>query len=333
MTFLPARNSQKLFLGATVVLAFVLAASPILGRNPAEPAARRNAAHNPADYQALPLTRSEQNHLLVRAFINGKPALLGVDTGAPVSAIAGNRRAYFGLGSLPQAANLPARLMINGALNNVVVAQTMRLGGLTLVDEPMVAVDLGAASRAAKMRGEQEIDGILGADILFPTKAVIDCERQLLVMKTNPDTPGTIPGFDHTGYQSIPIFVSEGYNLYVDAKINGRSARMMLDTGAFATLLHRGFARGMNLPLRDTPLRSAAVNLKMRGVQIARINRMSFGSVNIVGKNVGVVDLEGLIHGGLLDAQPPVAGLLGAEILRRHGGIIDFGTRRLYLKG
>ena len=39
-------------------------------------------------YEALPLIRSSQNHLLVRAEINGKPALLGVDTGAPVSAVA-----------------------------------------------------------------------------------------------------------------------------------------------------------------------------------------------------------------------------------------------------
>src|SRR6266566_3449373 len=35
---------------------------------------------------------------------------------------------------------------------------------------------------------------------------------------------------------------------------------------------------------------------------------------------------------GLLEGSPPVAGLLGAETLRRHHGIIDFGTRTLYLR-
>jgi hypothetical protein len=30
--------------------------------------------------------------------------------------------------------------------------------------------------------------------------------------------------------------------------------------------------------------------------------------------------------------SPPVVGLLGAEILRSHHGIVDFGTRTLYLK-
>ena len=39
-----------------------------------------------------------------------------------------------------------------------------------------------------------------------------------------------------------------------------------------------------------------------------------------------------LIHDGLLEGSPPVAGLLGAETLRRHHGIIDFGTRTLYLR-
>jgi len=67
-------------------------------------------------------------------------------------------------------------------------------------------------------------------------------------------------------------------------------------------------------------------------VQVATIQRLSIGNVNFRKKNVGVMDLHGLIHDDLLDASPPVAGLLGAEILRRHHGIIDFGTRTLYLQ-
>ena len=47
---------------------------------------------------------------------------------------------------------------------------------------------------------------------------------------------------------------------------------------------------------------------------------------------VADLNLEGLIHGGLLDASPPVAGLLGSEMLQRYHAIIDFGTNSLYLK-
>src|SRR4030095_8904632 len=48
-------------------------------------------------FVALPLVRSRQNHLMVRAFINGREAWLTIDSGAPVSAIALNRRNYFQL--------------------------------------------------------------------------------------------------------------------------------------------------------------------------------------------------------------------------------------------
>jgi hypothetical protein len=97
-------------------------------------------------------------------------------------------------------------------------------------------------------------------------------------------------------------------------------------------LLHSGFDRRLHVPLHATDFISTAVNLKQRGLQFSRIRRLSVGSVDILGKEVGVVDLEGLIHSDLLRGSQPVAGLLGAEILRTHHGIIDFGTRTLYLK-
>ena len=289
----------------------------------------RAATAGALQYEALPLIRSAQNHLLVRAEINGKPALLGVDTGAPVSAIALSRRAYFGMAPITGKSALPTRLSINGAFNSVAIARNLRLGALNLVDEPMVLVDLGGMRRSGK---RDEIDGILGADILFPTKAMLDCQRQILILKINPSVPGTVPGFDLSGFQRIPMQVSDGFNLYVDGSINGRKARLIVDTGAFATLLHSRFVRGMRIPLRETPFSSSGVNLKHRGVQMATISHFAIGSMNLDRKDVGVINLEGLIHGGLLDASPPVAGLLGSEILRRHHAIIDFGTKSLYLK-
>lgn len=288
----------------------------------------RAASAGALQYEALPLIRSAQNHLLVRAEINGKPALLGVDTGAPVSAIALNRRAYFGMSPIAAKSTIPTRLSINGAFNPVAIAHNLRLGALNLVDEPMVIVDLGGLRRTKR----DEIDGILGADILFPTKALLDCQRQILILKINPSVPGTVPGFDLTGFRRIPMHVSDGFNLYVDGAVNGQKAKLMVDTGAFTTLLHSRFVRRMQIPLRETPFSSSGVNLKQRGVQMATISRLSIGSMEFQGKDVGVINLEGLIHGGLLDANPPVAGLLGSEILRRHHGIIDFGTKSLYLK-
>jgi len=289
-------------------------------------------ARQTTQFEALPLVRSRQNHLLVRAFINGKAAWLTIDSGAPVSAIALHRRDYFRLKPTTAESKLPARVQINGAFNNVAIARELRIGGLRLIDEPVVTVDLAYSSRAARLVHEQEIDGIIGADILFPTQAVLDCERQLLILQMAPVVAGNVPAFNRRGLRAVPIQVSDGFNLYVNGSVNGIPARLMVDTGSFTTLLHRSFVRRMRIATRGTPYSSSAVNLKERGVRVARIRKLSVGSVDIVGKEVGVIDLEGLIHDGLLQGSPPVAGLLGAETLRRHHGIIDFGTRTLYLR-
>jgi predicted aspartyl protease len=283
-------------------------------------------------FEALPLVRSKQNHLLVHVYVNDKPAWLCVDSGAPISAIALHRRQHFRLTPTAAGSEFPSRLRINGAFDNVAIARSFQLGGLNLVDEPVVVVDLGDTSRASRILHEPEIDGILGADILFPTKALLDCERQLLILKLDPEMAGNAPGVSFRGLHGLPMHVSENFNLYVDSSINGTPARLMVDTGAFATLLNHSFVRQMRIPTQETQFRSAAVNLDQRGVRVAKIRRLSLGNISIVGKDVGVIDLEGLIHNGMLNASPPVAGLLGAEILRQHHGIIDFGTRTLYLK-
>lgn len=283
-------------------------------------------------FEALPLERSRQNHLLLRAFINGKPALLGVDSGAPVSAINITRVAHFGMTPARGSANIPTRLRINGRYSAVAIARTLQLGSLNLLDEPMVAIDLSGSSKAAKLMNEQAIDGIIGADILFPTQAVLDCRAQVLILKLDPRVRGSAPGLDFSGFARVPITAAPGDNLYVNGSLNGRRAKLMVDTGAFATLLHQRFVRQMKIPLRNTPFSSAGVNLKQRGVQLATISRFAVGSVDLRSKEVGVIDLEGLIRNGLLNGTPPVAGLLGSEILRKHNGIIDFGTKTLYLK-
>src|SRR5205085_1842416 len=191
---------------------FCWAASPAQGQS----ASSRSAAEGPIwqrnnpQFEALPLELSPQNHLIVRAYINGQPAALGVDTGAPVSAICANRRQHYGFKAISGDSRIPAKLVVNGVLDSVGVVKSLRIGA-----------------------------------------------------------------------------------------INGAPARLMLDTGAAATLLHRSFITRMKIPLRDTPFTSAAVNLKVRDVQVARIRRLTVGSVDIVGHNVGVIDLAGLIHGGL----------------------------------
>src|SRR5215831_1709995 len=145
--------------------------------------ARPSERTEPALYEALPLIRSSQNHLLVRAEINGKPAMLLVDTGAPLSAIAIDRATHFKLDPVSAKSRIPSKLNINGAFNAMSLARNLRLGDLNLVDEAMVLIDFSYLRESPNNRDhfERESDGILGTDVLSPLTAVLDYDRMLLV--------------------------------------------------------------------------------------------------------------------------------------------------------
>ena len=268
----------------------------------------------------------------MRAEINGKPARLLVDTGSPLSVVAADRAAYFKMSPVSAKSGVLSRLNVNGAFNSISIARSLQLGALKLTDEAMVLIDLARLRKSANNEDESESDGILGTDILSPLMAVLDYDRMLLVFKLDPRISGPVPGFNFRGYRRVRMHESEGYNLYVDGRVNGKKARLMVDTGAFATLLHSQFVLGMKIPTRKTKFVSSGINLSPSRVHVATITRLSVGSMDMRSHRVGVINLERLIYGSSPQASPPVAGLLGSEMLQRYHAIIDFGTKSLYLK-
>jgi predicted aspartyl protease len=285
-------------------------------------------AANPGglQYEALPLTRSPQNHLLVEAEINGKPARLVVDTGAPVSALSPDRAEHFRIKPVGPKSTLPKKLSINGAFNSISIARNLRLGVINLVDEPLVLIKIGEQRGAPR-----ESDGILGTDVLSPLKAVLDFDRMLLVLKIDPAGSGSIPGVDFHGFRRIRMKESEGANLFVSGSINGTKALLMVDTGAPGTLLHSQFVVRMKIPTEKSRFMSIGVNTPGSRLHLANITNFSVGSMDMQSSRVGVTNLRGVIHQGL-DASPPVVGLLGSQTLGDYHAIIDFGTKSLYLR-
>ena len=289
-------------------------------------------AHPSAQFEALPLTRSWQNQLLVHARINGKPAVLMVDSGAPATLISTRRAADFKLGRIQSNSPLPTSVMINGVADKLAIVQSLRLGALNIVDMPVVLANVSAPARVARMVRHQEIDGILGVDVLFATKAVMDCQDQILILNRYPEIAAHESALDLQGFHKMPIYVSDGFNLFVNSSINGTRTRLLVDTGAVVTTLHLPFVREMRIPHYATSITSSGINRKEDAVDVARIRRLSVGSLDVFGKAIGVADLKWLLPDNKPRGSVPVAGLLGAELLKSHHGIIDFGTRTLYLK-
>ena len=283
-------------------------------------------------FEVLPLKRSWQNQLLVRVRINGKPAVLMVDSGAPATLISSKRRADFQLNRVGAKSDLPTSVIVNGVPDKLAIVHSLRLGDLNIIDMPVVLANVSSPPRVAKMVRREEIDGILGVDVLFATRAVMDCQDQFLILNRYPETADHELPLDLRGFQKMPIYVSEGYNLFVNSSVNGTRTRLLVDTGAVVTTLHLPFVRQLRIPHYETSITSSGINRKEDAVQVAQIRKLSVGSVNVFGKAIGVADLNWLFPETDSRRAHPIGGLLGAELLKSHHGIIDFGTRTLYLK-
>ena len=255
-----------------------------------------------------------------------------VDSGAPATLINLKRRADFHLNQIGTNSGLPTSVIVNGVADKLAIVHSLRLGALNIVDMPVVLTNVSSPPRVAKLVKEQEIDGILGVDVLFATKAVMDCQDQVLILNRYPELPGGDKTLDLRGFHKMPLHVSEGYNLFVNGSINGKQSKLLVDTGAVVTTLHRPFVRELRIPCYATSLTSSGIHRKEDEVDVARIRRLSVGSVDMYGKAIGVADLRWLFPESSSRASRPVAGLLGSELLKSHHAIIDFGTRTLYLK-
>jgi Aspartyl protease len=114
--------------------------------------------------------------ILVRAELNGESSLLLLDTGASHTVVSPERA---GLSAIDLAR---ARFSQNGpgmAAEALWGRTTLRLGGKTWSDRPVVVMNMAEVSRAYG----RKIDGLLGHDLLGECRRVsIDFEARLLLL-------------------------------------------------------------------------------------------------------------------------------------------------------
>jgi predicted aspartyl protease len=117
-------------------------------------------------------------------------------------------------------------------------------------------------------------------------------------------------------------------HLQIPAVVNGVACKLVVDTGAYFTVLDRQFARTAKIGGRDTNIMSQGLGTGGRGMSYSRFSELKVGDFSIKNASVTIVDLDEGIIGGKMQA----AGLLGAEYLGLHGAIFDFNDNTLYLR-
>ncbi|MCB1130655.1 MAG: clan AA aspartic protease [Verrucomicrobiae bacterium] len=129
------------------------------------------------------------------------------------------------------------------------------------------------------------------------------------------------------GYESFP-FRFENNSIFVDAKINGKPANLLIDTGAGTSLLHVPYAQGVGLEVGpmdekiygvagEAPAGWTPVPTLQLGEAVFR-DRKILATDLMNGKPEGVVSRED--------------GILGAEFMSKLDAVISYPERRIFLR-
>src|SRR5262249_34034600 len=124
---------------------------------------------------------------------------------------------------------------INGELLPVGFVQNVSAGGMNFGSS---LVTLRSSTHSTGGTNGGHVDGMLGLDILLRHKALINCRTKLVFFKVDQRRPINLSSAAASErFTRVPIQTEENGALTVPCSIRGQPTRLLLDTGAFVTML------------------------------------------------------------------------------------------------
>jgi predicted aspartyl protease len=277
------------------------------------------------------LSRSTGNHFFVPVEVNHRSAWFAVDTGAALTIMDREKAKELGLSEQAQVVSLPRQIEVNDRTVPVAQINSLRLGDENLGSGPVALIDL--RSFGAKLRDSGRpitMDGILGLDIMERYHAVIDCKSQRLFMTTSDSgqPQAVVAAARNSRLRRVPLRVSRSGALEIEGYLGHNRYSFVVDTGGFTTLLPLKVASQNGVVIMAAGIHAKGIHARPRPVFAAMAPDLILGSYDLGPTFLGVTALPE----GPEDLRYPFGGLIGADFLIDHGGIIDVGNTMLYFK-
>ena len=264
-------------------------------------------------YGGSPLQRRFGNHLFVDTLIDGRKTALMIDTGCPFTLIDRTSARRIGLG-LKETKSAITGITGNRKPYDVSTIARLAMGNCTFENVPVQVAEEGDVNRYAR----PHLDGLFGAHEMAKFGMVVDCSRQMLYANPRGSSAATSQALasflQGRGFVRVPMNFNSGHHLEVDAQVNLRSVKLIVDTGAFATVISAPIAEGSGAAMDSS--------MSYRGQGIARLGELSIGSFKLNNAEVFVANMHEMAG----------AGLVGEDYLSGNFGVIDLGGMNLYLR-
>ncbi|MFC4722564.1 retropepsin-like aspartic protease [Geojedonia litorea] len=134
------------------------------------------------------------------------------------------------------------------------------------------------------------------------------------------------------GYTKVKLHLTKTNHFEIIATLNGIKGLFILDTGASNSCVGFEAIERFNLEAKDSEIKAAGAGATDMLTQVSKNNQLKIGKwkkekVALILFNLTHVNTALISHN-----SKPVDGIIGADILKKAKGIIDYEKKYLYLK-
>jgi len=134
------------------------------------------------------------------------------------------------------------------------------------------------------------------------------------------------------GYSKIKLKLTKTNHFEIKATINGIKGRFILDTGASNSCVGFEAIERFNLKVVDSEIKAVGAGASDMLTQISKSNVIKVGKWKKSRVPLILFNLSHVNNGLINHNAEPVDGIIGADILKKGKGVIDYDKKYLYLK-
>ena len=137
---------------------------------------------------------------------------------------------------------------------------------------------------------------------------------------------------DLKAYTRIKLKLLKSNHFEMRATINGVKGRFILDTGASNTLVDSMLLEDFNLKIKKADVKITGAGATNMDSQISVKNHLKIGKWSNSKSMIVLFNLTHVNSGLAENNIEPIQGIIGTDVLKKAGAIIDYEKKYLYLK-
>jgi hypothetical protein len=284
-------------------------------------------------YGAVQMSLRTVNQMEVTVFVNGKAEQFMVDTGASTSAMDEHEAMKDGVKPTTSDSPYGQYSYVMGQRLRTAIIDDLRAGSMDFGRGPIALYSEGRSDPMLLERSaaSRKMTGFLGADVLLHYKAIINCRNRQIFFPMGAKASKLGAVVAGMGFIRVPLREENGRELTVPCSLGGKSGRLLIDTGAFTTLLDAGIVSELRMPVQRTKMSFVDFHGHRMDAALARVRDLMIGDYHLPPQNL-FVGGEALSASASRIAETRIFGVFGADLLTTQHAIIDLESMSLFLK-